>query len=417
MKGFRKQNLDFDEIVKSTRQLLLNGDYAKAIENLKSYRGSKDSNYYSLLAELYQRNGNIEESEICKRKAKLIDNNTKSKEKLRTGIQFLSNSKLREAEGELNEAIKLNPFEVQAYTELYNLYKKQYRYLEAFSLLEDVLVLKPFSEFPYLEMARLYYLAGKIDRAIDILGKGLLKVESATINFELGKLYFENGKLDRAINCISMACRLDFKNLDYREKLIEFLIYNTDYERALEVCSSTLYLYPGSAYVIANVASIYEAMGELDLSEFYYRLAVSSSDGFTKQSMTKDLADFLIDHGKFDQAEQELIELIRPSVNLWIAIDAFAELSLIYTNEDRHSDVVRIGEALLKHPDMSKEERCEILEIVTDALFNQGKFLDAKQKCSFIIKASSDRKLVKRCYIKLRAIEEIDLLENMLSKA
>jgi tetratricopeptide (TPR) repeat protein len=192
------------------------------------------------------------------------------------------------------------------------------------------------------------------------------------------------------------------------------MVNDEDYEAALEVVMSTLELYPDAVYVIQSAAALYDLLGEEELAEYYYRLAVTKSEGFVREDSLKLLSEFLAEKGRYDQAEEILREIINTTDNVWILLDAFSELAIILIDQERFQDVADTGRKIMEHPELSDEEYCEVAEIVADALYEEKRYEEALELYREIVTCAKEEKLIKRSYSRLKEIEEIISLERML---
>ncbi|WP_163329211.1 tetratricopeptide repeat protein [Desulfurobacterium thermolithotrophum] len=414
-KSFKESRLEVKTILKKAENLIKSKNFKKAVEELEKYKSSiRNVDFYLLLAEAYEGLGNKEKAETYFEEARFLDTELRSKEKLKRGVSFVASKNFRAAEKELLESVRLNPFEKDAYLELYRLYREMSNYKGMVRALENLITIDPYSVFPYLELSRIHGIRRQFKKAEQVLISGISVVDSPELHFELGKLYADMGKLEEAKEELSKACRMDFKNIEYRQKLAEVMVNNEEYEDALKVVMSTLELYPEAVYVIQSAAALYDLLGKEEIAEYYYRLAISKSEGFVKEDAKKLFVEFLIEKGKFDQAEEILKELIESTDNVWILIDSFSELAILLIDQERFRDIAELGSFVLKNPELSEEEYCEIAEIVADALFEEGDYEEAIEYYREIINYSKDEKLIKRAYNKLKEVEEIESLERML---
>ncbi len=414
MKGY-KNFRNLEGIIKKAKSYMEKKNYKKAIEELeKAGKYSlKDVDFYLTLAEAYEKVGKFDKAEEYFEKARFLDTDLRSKEKVRKGIDLISRKNLDEAEKELRKAIELNPFEADAYIELYKLYKSKSGYKRAIELLKILLVVDPYREFPYLELANYYFMVRDFNSIVNLLEKGLSFKESPRLRFELSKAYQSLGKLEEAEDNLKIACQIEYSNLEYRQKLAEILVYQNRYSDALDVLFGALEVFPDAVYVMQSIANLYHLMGNSDLAEFYFRKAVAKAEGFVKEDARKHLAEYLVEVGKLDQAEEELKSLIESSDNVWIKIDSFVDLSLILMEQERFNDIVQWGRFLLEDQDLTNEEFCEVAEIVAEALQEVGEFERALDLYRRVLRYGSNERMIKRCYAQFKNLEEIVLLENM----
>ena len=412
-KSFKRQVSDVKSILEKAENLIKSKNYRKAVEELEKHK-IRNVDYFLLLAEAYEGLGNKEKAEIYFEEARFLDTELRSKEKLQKGISLVSTRNFRAAEQLLTESVKLNPFEKDAYYELYRLYRETGSYKKMVETLQNLMTIDPFSPFPYLELSRLYALRRQYRKAVEVLRFALERIDLPELHFELGKVLADMGNLEEAKEELSEACRQDFLNIEYRQKLAEIMVNDEDYEGALQVVMSTLELYPDAVYVIQSAAALYDLLGNEELAEYYYRLAISKSEGFVKEDALKLFSEFLAEKGRYDQAEEVLREIIDTTENLWILLDAFSELAIILVEQERYRDIVEVGKKLLKHPELTEEEYCEVAEIIADALYEDKKYEEALRYYKEIVSYSKDEKLIKRSYSRLKEIEEILSLERML---
>ena len=404
---------DVKSILEKAENLIKSKNYRKAVEELEKHK-IRNVDYFLLLAEAYEGLGNKEKAEIYFEEARFLDTELRSKEKLQKGISLVSTRNFRAAEQLLTESVRLNPFEKDAYYELYRLYRETGSYKKMVETLQSLMTIDPFSPFPYLELSRLYALRRQYRKAVEVLRFALERIDLPELHFELGKVLADMGNLEEAKEELSEACRQDFLNIEYRQKLAEIMVNDEDYEGALQVVMSTLELYPDAVYVIQSAAALYDLLGNEELAEYYYRLAISKSEGFVKEDALKLFSEFLAEKGRYDQAEEVLREIIDTTENLWILLDAFSELAIILVEQERYRDIVEVGKKLLKHPELTEEEYCEVAEIIADALYEDKKYEEALRYYKEIVSYSKDEKLIKRSYSRLKEIEEILSLERML---
>ena len=414
--SYEEKRPNVKSVLEKAQNLIKAKNFRKAVEELEKNK-VRDVDYYLLLAEAYEGLGNSEKAEVYLEEARFLDTELRSRELLQRGITLASMRNFKAAERELLESIKLNPFEKEAYLELYRLYRETSAHRKMVKTLENLMTLDPYSKFPYVELARYYSLRRNFRKAEAVLKGGLELMESAELHYELGKVYADWGKLEEAKEELREACRLDYRNADYRQKLIEVLVNDEDYKGALEVVHNTLELYPDAVYLLQSAGALYDLLGKEEIAEHYYRKAVSVSEGFIRDDALKMLAEFLAEKGKYDQAEEALKEILYNTDNVWILLDVFSELSIILLEQERLSDIVEIGKFVLQNPELSEEEFCEVAEVVGDALFESGKFREAKEFYRKIVETADSEKMIKRAYSKLKETEEVDSLEDMIKRS
>jgi len=416
VRSYKEKKRDFNGLIKKVQELIKSRNFKKAIEELEKNK-FRDVDYYLLLAEAYEGMGDQEKAEIYLEEARFLDTELRSKSYLQRGITLASMKNFKAAERELLESMKLNPFDREVYFELYKLYKNMNSKRKMVKALENAITVDPYFKLPYVELAKYYSLTKNYKKAAEILEKGIEFIGSADLHYELGKVYAEWGKLEEAKEELREACKLDYTNVDYRQKLVEVLVSDEDYEGALQVLHNTLEIFPNAVYVIQSLAAVYDMTGNEELAEYYYRKAVALSEGFLRDDAMKALADFLIDRGRYDQAEEVLKELISQTDNPWVLLEAFSDLAVILLEQERLEEIVNVGSEVIKNSELTEDEFCEVAEILGDVLFEMAKFKEAKAYYEKIMEKTADEKLIKKAYGKLKEIEEIESLEKLLGKS
>jgi len=123
-KNFKECVTDVKSILEKAENFIKSKNYRKAVEELERHK-IRSVDYFLLLAEAYEGLGNSEKAEFYLEEARFLDTELRSKEKLRKGITLASMKNFRAAEQLLLESVKLNPFEKDAYYELYRLYRTE----------------------------------------------------------------------------------------------------------------------------------------------------------------------------------------------------------------------------------------------------------------------------------------------------
>jgi len=412
----KREKESLKKLLSKAEHFIKTKNYKRAIEELEK-ETFKDVNYYLLLAQAYEGLGQSEKAEIFFEKARFLDTEIRSKELLRRGTTFASMKNFKAAEAQLLKAIELNPFHKEAYFHLFSLYKELGRKEKMLRVLTDILTLEPYAAFAYLEASKIYFSMKRYRLAISILKRGIERIGgNAELHFQLAQFYSELGKSELAKEELRKACEIDVKNVEYRQKLAEILVSDEEYEEALDVMLGALELFPESPYLLQSVAALYDILGDEELAEHYYRRAVSHSEGFMELDAKKMLAEFFVERGMFDQAEELLWELLETSDNIWISFDVFMELYFILAEQERFRDVIRAGKFLLENPELAEDEFVELGQIVAEALFEEGHFSEAKVLYEKILPFSSDRRSIKKINAKISQLKEIEELEKMLKK-
>jgi len=423
-KSYKKNSylsqVELTSLIKKAEHLIKAKNFKKAVEELEKFKHKvRNVEFFLLLAEAYEGLGDKEKAEAYFDEAKFLDTEIRSKEKIRKGSKLIEKRNFKDAEKELLESIELNPFEKEAYWELYKLYREIGNYEGMVKALETLITLDPYSESFYLELSHLYAIKKHFKKAAEVLLSGIERIGSADLHFELGKIYADMGKMEEAKDEISKACLMDFTNIEYRQALAEVMVKDESYEEALEVVLSTLELYPDAVYVILSAAALFDILGKEDMAEYYYRLAISKcyDEPFVLEDVKKTFSEFLIEKGRYDEAEELLKSMIENSDNIWTLLDAFSDLAVILVEQERLEELIEIGESILENPDLPEDEYWEVAEVVADALFEEKRYREAKEYYRRILNNSSDEKLKKRAYSKLKEVEEIESLENMLENS
>ena len=415
MKGFKKE---IDTVLKEAKNLIENKKYLKAISQLEKHKNyfKKNVDYLLLLAEAYEKIGNNEKAEEYFEQARFIEADIRSRQNLLKSQYFIEKKDYIEAKKLLEEAIDLNPFDPEPYVELHKLYKRQGIKKEALKILKILLTIDPFLEYPYVELGTYYYSTGNLDMAESVIEEGLKKIDTVSYLYESAKFFQLIGDFDRAEELMRKVCEKSPDDVDYKQKFVEILISSGKAEEALDVLLTSLEKFPDAPYLYQYVASIYDILGKDDLAEFYIRKAIANSESYLKEDSMRMLSEFLIERGKYDQAEQVLREIIDYAESSWLIMDAFLELAIIYMEQERFEDILQIAKEILREGLITEEEKMELLEIISDVLEADEKLIAAKKVCEYVLKNSTDEKQKKRCYTKLSRLREIVYLEKFWKK-
>ncbi|WP_456398139.1 tetratricopeptide repeat protein [Desulfurobacterium sp.] len=414
MKGFKRE---IDSIIREARHLIENKKYHRAISELEKHKAYlRNVEYFLLLAEAYERIGNEEKAEEYFEQARFLEATIKSREQLKKSHFLIKKKEYVKAKEVLLRAIELDPFEPEIYIELHKLYKKQGLKREAAKVLKSLLTVAPFLDYPYLELAGHYYSTGNHEMVDYILSQGLGRIDKPSFIYESARLYQLIGELEKAERLLREICSREPKNVDYRQKLVDVLIGLSRIDEALFMLIDILRLYPDSPYLLQSIATVYELKGDDEKAEFFMRKAVAVSDSFIKEDSMRMLADFLIEKGKIDQAEEVLREIIETAESSWLVMDAFIEFALICMEQNRTYSVIDVAKKVLKSQLLTEEELLEFLEILSDVLEEEGHIFAAKKVCEYLIKRSKNKKQLKRCYTNINRLSELISLEKMWKK-
>ena len=416
-KGKNSSRQKIEELYRKGLQLVESGEVTRVGEVISELRSLGAHDYARKLENSLSDRLLSEAADIVENMKRIFGEERKEspyERYLRLGRKSLEKGRYSEAEKWFLKAKEEEPFTAEIYEELFRLYKKARSYSKMVDALENWIVLDHENPEPYYELGKYYYSRRRYGKAVPAIERGLKAVEDPRLYHLLGKVLYDWGKVEEAKEAFRAACRLDFKNFDYRHKLLEVLVNEEQYDEALELAHSTLQLYPDSSYLMQILGTIYSLVGDDKSAEYYFRKSVQVSDPITAGDAKKVLADFFVEKGLYDQAEEVLKELVTDENADWVKYDAFMELAAIFVEQGRLAELIRYGKELLKGEALDEDERSELLELIADAYYEEGKVKEAKEYYREALKLSDDAKRSDRIKKNLRELEEIDELNRLL---
>ena len=178
------------------------------------------------------------------------------------GQNFVMRNHYPEGEQHFQQALKLNPANVEALTNLAYVKTVNHRYGEAEQLLEKALGLSPDFVFALNNRAVLYGLEKQWDRAIGLLKKGeQAEPNNLIVVNNLALFYLESGKLAEGREKVLRGEKLDEANAYTRRNRAVLLLREGKPAEALEILEKTEAAHPETDHIYYYLGQAYEASG------------------------------------------------------------------------------------------------------------------------------------------------------------
>lgn len=162
---------------------------------------------------------------------------------------------------------------------------------------------------------------------------GLERLESlndknkAEIKATYALIYWENNNLENAIDFYKQAISLDRNNSIYYKGIGTIYRELDENELALDALMEAEKLSPNDTQTLWQIVYIYRVIGDSDKEEFYIDKIEKLSPNDPNQ--LNDLADFLIQEGKLNEAKSKLFSILKKASTFTVANNS---IFLIYSN-------------------------------------------------------------------------------------
>jgi len=229
------------------------------------------------------------------------------------GQVYLRDGQNPKSELALNRALKLKPDSVETMYLLAQAYTNEVRPLDALDLLLRAHKLAPENVDVIFLMARISMSQNYFEDAIPLLESGTqIAPQRADLIVALGESYFMAGKVDKAIDQFAKLVKIEnsarsysFLGLSYRNL--------GRFDEAKKYFEEGLKLDPHSTSCLFNLGFIAECQGDTANAENYFQQALRSNPDFPEALL--ELANLRMAGKKFPEAEALLRRYVRASRN------------------------------------------------------------------------------------------------------
>ncbi|MBF0358929.1 MAG: tetratricopeptide repeat protein [Magnetococcales bacterium] len=215
------------------------------------------------------------------------------------GFALYSTEKLEEAAVALKKAITISPDFADAYSNLGNTLKKQGKFKEAVASFQKAIALKPDYAEAHSNLGNVRQEQDKLDLAVASYQKAIaLKPDYAEAHYNLGNIRKEQGKLDLAVASYQKATSL---NPDYAEAYNNLGVVvkeQGDLDGAVINLTKAIAIKGDYADAHFNLGNTLREQGKLDLAVASYQKAISIQPDFADTHF--HLAIALNSQGKLD---------------------------------------------------------------------------------------------------------------------
>jgi tetratricopeptide (TPR) repeat protein len=339
------------------------------------------------------------------------------------GLVYLRDGQNSEAELYLNRALKLKPESVDALYLLAQVYSNESRPLDALDLLVRAHKSAPDNTDVIFLMARVSMSQNYFEDAIPLLESGLaIAPQRGDLRAALGESYFMAGKVDKAIEEFQKLVQADpsarsyvFLGISYR--------HLGRFDEAKQYFQEGLKLDPHNAACLFNLGFIAERQGDTAGAETYFQQALHFDPGYADALL--ELANLRIVAKKYSEAADLLRKYVavshNPSTgyyklamverNLHETDAAERDLKVFQTlskdapsgpypyehlfdyldnrskldsKAQAQSDITQLNDEIRKHPDQPQD-----LYLLAEAYLKGGKIAEAKDAVVQLDKISS----------------------------
>lgn len=231
--------------------------------------------------------------------------------------QLYLEKKYDEATAIVEKILAQDPYIIDAYMFLGNLYYSQNRFNEALSSFLEVLQRKPDYNFAMINVLNCLINTGELDKAVSECQKCLQVFPKDTIFlFTMGDIYFLRKEYDQALSYLFSAMKIDAGYAEALNKIGEIYSVKHDYLKAEEYLKKTLEINPEMTKALFSLALVEEALGNQTAAIAYYEKELEFEPLNFKAAY--NLAELLNKAGKQDEAFQYYKKALgaNPSFNI-----------------------------------------------------------------------------------------------------
>jgi tetratricopeptide (TPR) repeat protein len=286
----------------------------------------------------------------------------------------ISLGRYQDAEQHFKKAVSVDPKSIQAYTDLANFYRmtKPKRESEAELVLQEAIARNPEGAPLYLNLASMLASQGRREDAEGVLERLRKQVpNSADIARDIGDFYFQNKELDRALSEYRRGLSISPKNLEIKKRMQDLYLTTGQTQLAADLDQELMKDTPKDTIVRIDHGRLLMAQGNPQNAIVYLQKVVA--DATDSAEAHYYLAMAYSQNGEADQAHTALIDTLKASPGLPLALEALARLSMA---QDRPADAqVYANELKERFP---FEPRYRLL--LAEALKDQDQFVLAQKE-------------------------------------
>jgi tetratricopeptide (TPR) repeat protein len=268
--------------------------------------------------------------------------------------------------------VEIDHKSIQAYTDLANFYRLQNRPSEAEQALQDGIAKNPEATSLYIEWASMLASEGKKDEAGALLDKLRKQVpNSADAATAIGDYYFQRKETEQALIEYRRGLSVDPKNLDIKKRMQDLYLTTNQVNLAADLDKELMKNAPKDVSVRIDHGRLLMAQGQLQDAIIF--LQKVTSDAADSPQAHYYLAMAFWQNGDMGQARNALMDALKVSQGLPVALQALARLSLAQGNA---SDAQIYAQELVQRFPATPDNR----QLLADALARQGKLRPAEEQ-------------------------------------
>ncbi len=227
----------------------------------------------------------------------------------------------------MKQAVAVDPKSVLAVTDLANFYRLQNRSSDALKVLQDGVLKNPDGTSLYVDWASILSSAGKKDDAIAVLEQLRKQLpNSATAAMSIGDYYFMQKETDKALAEYRRGLSNAPKDLDIKKRIQDLYLSTSQTQLAADLDKQLMKDSPKDVIVRVDHGRLLMAQGKTNDAIIYLQKVVS--DAVESPQAHFYLAMAYWQNGDLGQAHGALLEAVKVSDDLPVAMQALARLSL-----------------------------------------------------------------------------------------
>jgi tetratricopeptide (TPR) repeat protein len=280
--------------------------------------------------------------------------------------------KTAEAERDLKKAVSVDPQSIQAYADLAHFYRLDNRQEEAEQVLLEAISKNPDGTLLYLDLADLQLSQGRKDEAEATIKKLLAQVpNSSDVAQAIGDFYFQRKQADRALVEYERGLSISSKNLEIKKRIEDLYLSTGQTQLATKLDQELMMDAPKDTVVRINHGRLRMAQGDSANAIIY--LQKIAADAVDSSKAHYYLAMAYWQNGDTNLARSALMDALRVSPSLPMAIEALARLSLAQGNA---KDAQIYAQELIEKFPADPSSR----QILWEALYRQGQSRSAEEQ-------------------------------------
>ena len=235
--------------------------------------------------------------------------------------------RLQDAERHLKKAVSVDSTDTQAYMDLANFYRLQNRITDAQQALQDGISKNPAGTALYIDWASMLISQGQKEDAEALLDK-LRKqpVDSADAAVAIGDFYFQQKETNRALAEYQRGLSIAPKSLEIEKRILDLYLSTGQTQLAVELDGQLGKEGPKDVTVRIDHGRLLMAQGKVfDAINSLQKVVVDAADSAQANYF---LAMAYLQNDNMAQAHSALLEALKASPDLPIALQALSRLSL-----------------------------------------------------------------------------------------